>query len=95
MSKGKGACMGRRKTRHLSSAEFDAVMLLVTRMSPARRAAVRRALVHGETAQAIATQYGWQRTAVNNAETIVWRVYKRYVQAKLVELQAVASLRKG
>jgi hypothetical protein len=80
--------MGRKKTRRLTAEQFDAVMLLVSRMSVKRREAARLALVDGMTAQAVALRYGWQRTAVNNAETVVWQVHERYVQAKKVELES-------
>jgi hypothetical protein len=60
-------------------------MIIVLRMSPARRAASRRALVDGETAQAIASDYGWRRSAVHAAERIVWFAYQRFHAARLAE----------
>ncbi len=86
--------MGRKKTRRLSAEQFNAVMLLISRMSVKRREAARLALVDGMTAQAVASHYGWQRTAVNNAETVVWQVHERYMQAKSVELEG-SPLPKG
>jgi hypothetical protein len=77
--------MGRIKTRRMTAAEFDAVMLLMGQMSEPRRAAARRALVDGETGRSIADYYGWGRSAVGNAETAVWRVYQRYLKAKFAE----------
>ena len=87
--------MGRKKTRRLSAAQFDAVMVLITRMSAQRRTAARQALVEGMTAQAVASQYGWQRTAVHNAETLVWLVHERYEQAKAAELRATGHRSKS
>lgn len=87
--------MGRTKTRRLSVAEFDAVMLLITRMSPERRKAARLALVDGMTGQAVATFFGWRRTAVNNAERVVWEAAERYRQAKAAEEQAAGKLARG
>ena len=87
--------MGRHKIRRMSSSEFEAVMLLIGQMSEPRRAAARRALVDGETAQAIGAYYGWGRTAVSNAETAVWRVYQRYLQAKVAEQILTSRAHKG
>ena len=87
--------MGRKKTRRLSEAQFEAVMMLITRMSVQRRSAARQALVEGMTAQAVASQFGWQRTAVHNAETLVWLVHERYEQAKAAESQATARRSKS
>jgi hypothetical protein len=77
--------LGRKKIRHLSAKQFAAVMKLVARMSEQRREAARLGLVEGRTANVIAQQFGWQRTAVNNAETIVWRMHLRYLDAKRAE----------
>jgi hypothetical protein len=77
--------VGRRRTRQLTSAQFNAAMIIVVRMSPQRRAAARRALVDGETAQAIASFYGWRRSAVHAAERTVWFAYQRFLAARLAE----------
>lgn len=87
--------MGRKKMRRLNAEQFTAVMLLISRMSLQQRAAAREALVDGKTAQAVATQYGWRRSAVHNAETRVWRVHERYEQAKAAELEASAPMPRG
>jgi hypothetical protein len=87
--------MGRKKTRRLSAEQFDAVMQLVSRMSLQRRSAARQALVDGMTAQAIAAQYGWHRTAVHNAETLVWRMHELYAQAKAVEIDGMSPTPRG
>ena len=87
--------MGRNKTRRLTAEQFDAVMYLITRMSNARRAAARSALVDGRTAQSVASEYGWRRSAVHNAETVVWRGYERYLAAKKAEALPHVSLPRG
>lgn len=84
-----GVAVGRRQTRRLTAAQFAAAMCLISRMSEARRAAARSALVDGRTAQSVATEYGWGRTAVHNAASVVWRMYERYQQAKRVEKTAM------
>jgi hypothetical protein len=80
--------VGRKKSRRLSATEFDAVMCLIGRMSVARRAAARMALVEGRTGQSIASEFGWVRTAVNNAESAVWMTHQRFLAAKLHESNA-------
>lgn len=74
--------MGRRKIRRSTAPEFEAVLLLVNRMSAQRREAARLALVDGQTQQSVAERYGWTRNAVDNAERVVWRVYGCYLKAK-------------
>jgi hypothetical protein len=75
--------MGPIKTRRITAAEFDALMLLMGQMSEPRAGDARRALVDGETGRTIGDYYGWGRSAVGNAATAVWRVYQRYLKAKL------------
>lgn len=87
--------MGRSKQRRMSAAEFDAVMLLMPTMSAQRRAAARLGLVEGLTGKAIADQFGWGRSAVNNAETVIWRVRERYLKAKAKEARAEGRLPAG
>jgi hypothetical protein len=79
----------------MSAAEFDAVMLLMPTMSAQRRAAARLGLVEGLTGQAIADRFGWGRSAVNNAETVIWRVRERYLKAKSKEARAEKRLPAG
>lgn len=87
--------MGRNKTRRLTAEQFEAVMHLISRMSSARRAAARSALVDGRTAQSVASEYGWRRSAVHNAETVVWRGYERYLAAKKAEARPHVPVPQG
>ncbi len=87
--------MGRTKTRKMSAIQFDAVQLLITHMSPERRAAARLALVEGQTQQSIAAIYGWGRTAVDNAERTIWKAPARYEAAKKLEEKASSALPRG
>ena len=73
------------RTRRLSDLEFAAVMCLISKMSDARRAAAKSALVDGMTDQSIANHYGWGRTAVHNSTCVVWRMHQRYLKAKSAE----------
>ncbi|MES2899560.1 MAG: hypothetical protein V4723_07515 [Pseudomonadota bacterium] len=87
--------MGRIKTRRLTAAQFAAAMVLITNMSPERRTAARLALVDGMTAEAVGTFYGWSRTAVNNAERVVWEAAERFRLAKAAEEGAGGKLPRG
>lgn len=80
--------------RQMSSAEFKAVRPFL-KISDERIEAARRALVDGETLQAVGTYYGWSRQAVNDAVNVVWRALAIYRESQQASAAAVGHLPPG
>lgn len=67
--------------RRMSSAEFKAVRPFL-KISDERIEAARRALVDGETLQAVGSYYGWSRQAVGDSVNAVWRAFGDYQESQ-------------
>lgn len=80
--------------RRMSSAEFKAVRPFL-KISDERIEAARRALVDGETLQAVGTYYGWSRQAVGDAVNVVWRALAIYRESQQASAAAVGHLPPG
>lgn len=80
--------------RRMSSAEFTAVRPFL-KISDERIEAARRALVDGETLQAIGTYFGWSRQAVGDAVDVVWRALAVYRESQEASAAAVGHLPPG
>lgn len=80
--------------RRMSSAEFTAVRPFL-KISDERIEAARRALVDGETLQAVGTYYGWSRQAVGDAVAVVWRAFADYRESQKASAAAVGYLPPG
>lgn len=80
--------------RRMSAAEFNAVRPFL-KISEDRIEAARRALVDGETLQAVGKHYGWSRQAVGDAVGVVWRAFADYRESQQATAAAVGHLPPG
>lgn len=80
--------------RRMTSAEFKAVRPFL-KISDERIEAARRALVDGETLQAVGTYYGWSRQAVGDSVAAVWRAFADYRESQQASAAAVGCLPPG
>ena len=80
--------------RRMSAAEFNAVRPFL-KISEDRIEAARRALVDGETLQAVGKHYGWSRQAVGDAVGVVWRAFADYRASLQATAAAVGHLPPG
>lgn len=80
--------------RRMSAAEFNAVRPFL-KISEDRIEAARRALVDGETLQAVGSHYKWSRQAVGDAVGVVWRAFADYQESQQATAAAVGHLPPG